>query len=196
MKKIKNHISSINTIYSEEWEKIMNMGKERRLKKEENLVQQDSIFNKEVFIKEGIMRAYILDDDGNEKSIAFFQEGEFMSTSTLRTKNGRSIHHYQAMCKTNLLLFEPKELRTFLSKNNALSAIGKAIKENEIERINNRDKCLLQVKARNKYLSFLKYYPNLEMYISQKHIASYLGITPVSLSRIKSGQRNSKTDNN
>lgn len=168
----------------------------RKLKKEEDLVKQDSIFNKEVFIEEGIMRACIIDDEGNEKSVAFFQAGEFMSTSTLRTKNGRSIHHYQAMCKTNVLLFEPQELRTFLSKNNALSAIGKAIKENEIERMNNRDKCLLQVKARNKYLNFLKYYPNLEMSISQKHIASYLGITSVSLSRIKSDLRNIKTDNN
>lgn len=189
-------MSYTNTIDSNQWKMIRSIGKVRKLKKEESLVQQGSIFNKEVFIEEGIMRGYIIDDEGNEKSVAFFQAGEFMSTTTLRTKNSMSMHHYQAMCKTNLLLFEPKELRAFLAKSDTLAKIGKAIKENEIERLNNRDNCLLQVKAKDKYLSFMKYYPNIEMLISQKHIASYLGITPVSLSRVKSSLKKSQSDNN
>ena len=191
MEKFREYINPINAMPPEEWEILQRMGKVKRLKKEENLIQQHSLFDEEVFIEIGIMRAYIIDDEGNEKSIAFFQAGEFMSTSTLRTKNGRSIHHYQAMCKTTLLLFKSKELKSFLSKNNFLSTIGRTIKEEQVERINNRDDCLLQIKAKNKYLNFLKYYPNLERYISQKHIASYLGITPVSLSRIKSSLRKS-----
>lgn len=180
----------------EEWNVIKNMGKSKSLKKEEHLIQQNSLFDKEVFIEKGIIRAYIIDDDGNEKSIAFYEEGRFMSTSTLRTINSKSLHNYQAICKTELILFNSNELKSFFTKNKYLSEIGSTIKEDEIKRQNNRDNCLLQVKGKNKYLNFLKYYPNIEILISQKHIASYLGITPISLSRIKSGLRKNKSDNN
>ena len=138
----------------EEWDIIKTMAELKVLKKEDSLIQQNAFFEKEVFIEKGIIRAYIIDDDGNEKSIAFYEEG-----------------------------------KSFFSNNNFLSEIGKTIKEGEIKRQNNRDNCLLQVKGRDKYLNFIKHYPNIELHISQKHIASYLGITPISLSRIKSNLR-------
>ncbi|GLR18228.1 Crp/Fnr family transcriptional regulator [Portibacter lacus] len=189
MEKFKEYINPFDKMIPEEWDIIKTMAELKVLKKEDSLIQQNAFFEKEVFIEKGIIRAYIIDDDGNEKSIAFYEEGKFMSTSTLRTLNGRSLHHYQAMCKTELILFNSNELKSFFSNNNFLSEIGKTIKEGEIKRQNNRDNCLLQVKGRDKYLNFIKHYPNIELHISQKHIASYLGITPISLSRIKSNLR-------
>ena len=149
------------------------------------ITRSNEWFKKEVFIEKGIVRGFIVDEDGNEKSTAFFEEGNFMSTSSLRNNQGRSIHNYQSLSSVHLLVFDVTPLREFFSQNKLLSRIGASIKEKEVLRMSERDKCLLQVTAKDKYVEFLKCYPTIERYISQKHIASYLGITPVSLSRVK-----------
>lgn len=184
MKNFQHYVRN-SLMTSEEWSLLRNLIDSHLLKKDKLIIRKNERFEKEIFIEKGVVRGFIIDDDGNEKSTAFFLEGEFMSTSALRTKEGKSLYYYQTMCDTNLLLFDSKKLKAFLSQSKFLSQIGKKIKEKEIDRLSNRDDCLLQVKAKDKYLKFLKFYPNLERYISQKHIASYIGITPVSLSRIK-----------
>lgn len=177
-----NIITSIN---KKEWSSITSIASTIYFKKGELVLRKGDRSDKEFFLEKGIVRGFIVDEGGNEKSIAFFQEGEFMSTKTLRTRKDVSLYSYQALCATKILLFDSGELKQLLSENKKLSEIGKEIKERELIRISNRDDCLMQVRAKEKYISFLKFYPNLEKQISQRYIASYLGITPVSLSRLK-----------
>jgi CRP-like cAMP-binding protein len=183
---LRNYLNQYNKLSQEEWEYLLSLSKDIILKKEEIIVRKNEHFDKEVFLLEGVVRGFLIDEKGNDKTVSFFANGNFMSIATLRNIAGRSIHNYQALCKTKLLIFDSQSLRDFFSGNELLNEIGKQIKQNEIERINARDKCLLQVNSSDKYSEFLRYYPTLEQFISQKHIASYLGITPVSLSRTKS----------
>ncbi|MCG8326276.1 MAG: Crp/Fnr family transcriptional regulator [Chitinophagales bacterium] len=187
----KHYTSQFGHISSQEWSQLINIATPITLKKEALITQSDERFNKEVFVEKGIIRGFIIDEAGNEKSTSFFIEGGFMSTTSLRNNNGHSLYNYQALCYSELLYFNAAEIRHFFSRNKVLTQIGKDIKEREIQRIRERDSCLLQTNAKDKYQAFISHYPNLESFISQKHIASYLGITPVSLSRIKSH----KTDN-
>jgi CRP-like cAMP-binding protein len=185
MTKLKDYIHHIGYLSEQEWLAIESVASLQQLGKEEVFVWEGDRCDKEVFVESGIVRGYRMDDDGNEKSTAFFQAGEFMSTSTLRTNNNCSLYSYQALCDTTIWLFTASQLKTILSQTKKLSALGKEIKEREINRLSNRDNCLMQVKATSKYLTFLAMYPHLESLISQRYIASYLGITPVSLSRLK-----------
>ena len=148
-----------------------------------------------MFLEEGIVRGFLIDEDGNEKSTAFFQQGEFVSMLALRTQNGFSLYNYQALSPVKLLLFDSKRLKRSLSESKTRIVLGKEIKERESRRLLDRDECLMQVKAAEKYRKFVGYYPSLEGKISQHYIASYLGITPVSLSRIKK-TLNTRTVNN
>lgn len=175
----------ITSVNEHEWASITNIGTTVHLKKDQIIFRKGDPNNKEVFLVNGIVRGFITDEDGNEKSTSFFEEGEFMSTRALRTKQSVSLYNYQALCRTKLLVFDSKQLKDLLSETKKLSEIGKAIKERELTRLMNRDDCLMQVKALDKYRKFITYYPNLERQISQRYIASYLGITPVSLSRLK-----------
>ena len=187
----KHYTSQFGHISPQEWSQLINIATPVTLKKEALITQSDERFNKEVFIEKGIIRGFIIDEAGNEKSTSFFIAGGFMGTTSFRNNNGRSLYNYQSLCHSELLYFNAAEIRHFFSKNKVLTQIGKDIKEREIQRIRERDSCLLQTSAKDKYQTFISHYPNLESFISQKHIASYLGITPVSLSRIKSR----KTDN-
>ncbi|MNE18529.1 Cyclic nucleotide-binding domain protein [compost metagenome] len=183
------------SINEEEWAYIATIGTTMHLKKDELIFRKGDYNNKEVFLENGIVRGFITDEEGNEKSTSFFEEGEFMSMQSLRTQKGVSIYNYQALCRTKLLVFDSKQLKDLLSQTNKLSEIGKAIKERELTRLMNRDDCLMQVKAIDKYQKFITFYPHLERQISQRYIASYLGITPVSLSRLKKSMI-VRTDNN
>jgi CRP/FNR family transcriptional regulator, anaerobic regulatory protein len=171
--------------HTKEWNSIRAIATEVKLKKETLFLGKGDRSDKEIFVESGIVRGFIVDESGNEKSTSFFRQGEFVSTNTLRTLHGISMYNYQALCPAVLLVFDSKELRQLLSETNSLTVLGKQIKERELMRLSNRDECLMEVKAANKYLKFIAFYPDLESRISQRHIASYLGITPVSLSRIK-----------
>lgn len=185
----------LKSINEDEWTSIKTIGTTIHLKKDEIIFRKGKRSDKEVFLENGIVRGFITDEEGNEKSTSFFEEGEFMSTCSLRTQQGVSIYNYQALCRTKLLVFDSKKLKDLLSETKKLSEIGKAIKERELTRLMNRDDCLMQVKAVDKYRKFSTFYPDLERQISQRYIASYLGITPVSLSRLKKSML-VQTDNN
>jgi CRP-like cAMP-binding protein len=185
----------LTCLNEEEWSSITDIGTRIHLKKDEIILRKGDKSNLEYFLENGIIRGFIIDESGNEKSTSFFEEGEFMSTQSLRTQKGVSFYNYQALCRTTLLAFDPMQLKNLLSETKKLIEIGKAIKERELTRLMNRDNCLMQVKALEKYQKFIEFYPNLERKISQRYIASYLGITPVSLSRIKKSTIR-QTDNN
>lgn len=185
----------LTSVHEDEWAAITSIGTPIHLKKDEIIFRKGDHNNKEVFLENGIVRGFITDEEGNEKSTSFFEEGEFMSTQSLRTQKGVSIYNYQALCRTKLWVFDSKQLKDLLSETKKLAEIGKAIKERELTRLMNRDECLMQVKAFDKYQKFIAFYPNLERQISQRYIASYLGITPVSLSRLKKSML-VQTDNN
>ena len=185
MKKFKQKINPGETLSLKENQLLEDLIEFRYLKKDELFIRKGQHLDSEIFIEKGIVRAFIVDDDGNEKTIAFFEEGEFMNSLTLRTSQWKSLHYYQALTCTTTIQLSSTNFKNFLSSNKQLSAVGKLIKEREVERLNKRDLCILQVRGVDKYLNFKKFFPNIEKDVSQKHIASYLGITPVSLSRLK-----------
>lgn len=193
---LRAYLESLIALSPEEWAGIELCTEQRILKKGEVLVRENSVFQQEVFIEKGVIRAFLIDNEGNEKSTAFFQEMNFMSTNTWRSRKGRSIYAYQALCPSDLVLFDADGLKSILSKSNKLISLGKILKEKEIDRMNLRDECLLQVKALDKYTKFRACYPGIENSISHLHIASYLGITPVSLSRIRKKMREAQAVNN
>lgn len=185
MQNIKQYFSSIKTSKNIEWSFICELGTIEIIQPGTLVITKDELNYNEIFIEKGVLRSYLIDDEGNEKNIAFFDSEQFISQNTLRTKNAHSLYYYESITNSKIITFNSKKLKALLSSTKGLSVIGKHIKDLEIDRISKRELCLSQKKARDKYQYFLKHYPNLEKVVSQKHIASYLGITPVSLSRIK-----------
>lgn len=153
--------------------------------KQDFIVMQDVPFQSEVFVVEGTIRAFTIDEAGHEKTTAFYQSLEFMSISTLRNQNGCSISTYQALSKTVVFFLHTASFISLLSSHPELRALVTYAKEFEKSRVRSRDECLMQVNGREKYRAFTLRYPTLEEKIPHYYIASYLGLTPVSLSRIR-----------
>jgi CRP-like cAMP-binding protein len=193
---LKNYIENLVSLNQDEWEQIEACGETITLGKTDILINANSRFKKEVFVQKGVVRAFIVDNDGNEKTTAFFRKNEFISMNSFRSKNGLSLYTYQALNPTSLILINTDKFSILLNQLEKLKRLVKEVKGKETIRLSNRDECLLQVRAEEKYIKFRQFYPNIESDIAHHYIASYLGITPVSLSRIRKKLGISETINN
>jgi CRP-like cAMP-binding protein len=191
MNKLKDFLLELGNLSFEEWELLASMGGKLQVKKAQTFLYSMQSTLYEVFLLKGTVRAYLIDETGNDKTIAFYQEGAFMSTHTLRTLNGNSIANYETLEESELVLFKSADLKVFFSQSPLLQHLGCTVKEEEKRRLANRDETLLPHGNLEKYKKFQKFYPGLEDKISHKYIASYLGMTPVSLSRIRRSIRTS-----
>ena len=167
------------------WQDLKNISAVRRYSRRHFLVREGETFGQEVFILEGILRAFTLDEEGFERTTAFYQPHQFMGISTLRNQAGLSAATYQSLTDSILVYVNSDGLRSLLDTRPALVELAAFVKQQEIERLKKRDSCLMQPSGLEKYKKFRVQYPKLEDEIPHYTIASYLGITPVSLSRAR-----------
>jgi CRP-like cAMP-binding protein len=92
---------------------------------------------------------------------------------------------FQALTKCTLLRFSYRKFKGLFEKHRCLESFMLCIMEQLWIKKERHDICMVTNDATTNYLIFRKEYPDLENKIPQYHIASYLGITPIQLSRIR-----------
>ncbi len=157
----------------------------RYLKAGEHFLPFGRISNEIAFVESGILRIYALDDQGNEVTKYFVRENQFTTDLESYYANAPSQNAIQAVLNAqvytihkdaiNALVQEVPNYFLFLKSLIEVQLLNK-IKDNDF--LNFGD-------AKTKYLEFLNRYPELALNVPQVHIASYLKITPQSLSRIR-----------
>jgi CRP-like cAMP-binding protein len=180
-----SYVKTIETITHADSEAILSLIKLKSYKKDHILIREGELSNNEFFITEGIVKALFIDEQGNEKITAFYPGQNFIGTNALRTKQNKSIYTFQTLTKTTTLIFNSLHFMDLIKDSPKLMSLASEVKELEISRQNRRERTLMQVHASDKYEQFIEDYPNLEEIVPHYNIASYLGITPVTLSRIK-----------
>jgi len=172
-------------ITRKDWEMIVPMVHERDLKKGDFLEREGDIPDKVGFIAAGTCRYFCLSCSCDEKTIVFRGRGSFISAFTSHLENRRSKLSIQALEETILLYITIKDYETLLRYSDfwryfAWKQGMEVIIEKETREIE-----ILAHDAETKYKRFRKQFPGLENRINHYHIASYLGITNVTLSRIR-----------
>jgi len=156
----------------------------KEFRKNEIIMQQGFPTKGEWFVEEGFIGSFLTNTEGEENCHAFFPQGTFLTVHTLRTQNERSLYCYRALEPSMMIQIDGALLMDLIEKTPDFLPLMKQVKEEETERIRNREKCLLPSSAAKKWKIFSQLYPQYTDRISHYHIASYLGITPVTLSRI------------
>ncbi len=139
----------------------------------------------EVFLLKGILRGFYRSYEGSEINVSFFQDGSVLPPHYIRTKNQLSLLNIQALTEVTLAEFNAETFTSLRYKHPCLMKYGNRVVEQELEYKTRREIFLLTKSAEEKYRVFREIHPGLENKIPQYHIASYLGITPVSLSRLR-----------
>lgn len=137
------------------------------------------------FIQQGVFRHYVIDDKGNEKTTDFCIEGEFTGATDPFKPEINDKYWIEALTESKIITFSSRDLLNYLEKNREIGDVLSKIMLPLLVQKNEREIDLLTKDALGKYRSFLERFPSLEGKINQYYIASYLGISPETLSRIR-----------
>lgn len=183
---LKTVVSSYYPLSEEAWLALESCTQIRGIAKGEVLYPLAKVPTSFAFIHKGLMRAYVTDEEGNEFNKNFFAEGRFPGCMTALLKNEPSLMVIEALETCEIVEINFAKFRQALFANSELMAYhihyleSHWLLEKEPKEIG-----YLQFEAKQRYLEFINKYQALLPRLAQYHIASYLGITPTQLSRIK-----------
>lgn len=150
------------------------------------LVQEGERNSNFYIISKGIWRGHYL-NDGVDVSVWFASEGEAIFSSWGYIENTPSLVSIEAMCDSELYGISKAKLESFYASSAELANFGRRLFEQQFLGLENWIISGGSPRAKERYLTLLEKNPELLQYVPLKHIASYLWITPQSLSRIRAG---------
>jgi CRP-like cAMP-binding protein len=143
----------------------------------------------EYFVLSGIVKSFVGDAEGREVTLAFHVGPCAITPSIARVADGRSRVSCVAMTPARVAGFSSATLMDCMLRNPSIQRWGDTVLRNELVRRADREWALAVLSAAERLLQFRRDYPRLEDLVAHHHIASYLGITPVTLSRIRAQMR-------
>lgn len=135
-------------------------------------------------IIEGLVRGYYINENGIEVTKCFSYEKCFFGSECYRT-NRQSTFYVECMEQCKCIKIPYAFVREIITQDSKLKEYIQVKYFEEVEKLENRAKNLLLLSAEERYLAFKKEYALIHHRIPLKYIASYMGIKPGSLSRIR-----------
>jgi CRP-like cAMP-binding protein len=142
------------------------------------------------FLISGLCRLYYLDAAGTEWTKSFCLAGSVVAAYSALLRGEPSRLFIEALEPSTFLVAEYAAYQTVTSEHPCWQIVHRKLAEDLFIKKEQRESQLLLDDAPTRYQHFLAEYPGLEARVKQYHIASYLGITPVSLSRIRAQRLN------
>ncbi len=137
------------------------------------------------FVNGGLLRMYYTTPEGKELNKSFVLENQFAAAYSAWLSNTPARFTIQAMEDTTLLVASLDQVTEMFGRATCWERLGRLLVEQLYQRKEQREAEFLLDDAETRYRTFQQRYPGLEQRITQYHVASYLGITPVALSRIR-----------
>ncbi len=159
--------------------------KVRRLLPRQYLVQQGDICQFESYVCKGFLRSFYVDERGNDHTLHFALEDWWITDSTSLHLQTPALRNIVALEASTLLQIEKHDLEQLYRDVPAFERFWRIMEQKggiaQDQRILNS----LSMSGAERYEALIGRYPTLEQRMPQRHIASYLGITPVFLSQIR-----------
>ncbi len=185
MDKLKEYLNKIIRFSEEEMELFISLFSEKHLKKNEYLAKEGEYSTKLFFLNKGVIRAFYRNNEGNEYSKTFFTNSNFVAAYSSLVTGQKSLINIQCLTDCNLLVANFKHLTKLYDQSQNFERLARKLAETKFAIKEKREIELVTLDASERYEIFRKEHPSLENLIPQYHIASYLGITPTQLSRIR-----------
>jgi CRP-like cAMP-binding protein len=185
LKKFKSIVNKMVSVPEGEWEHFVQHLSERTFEKNEYLVRAGDVVNNFYFIIKGLVRFFYCTEDGKEFNKHFAMENGFAGSFHSLILHEPCGFFIQALEKTGTIVLPNRVLNEFYDRHACWERLGRKNAEKLALIKEAREKELLLDSLEIRYRRFLKEFPGLADRIPQYHIASYLGVTDVALSRIR-----------
>ena len=183
--KLSAFIQSVFSMPSIKTEEIVSLFKEKELAKNEFLLKEGRICTVYCFVDNGFLRAYTHDVEGNDITTAFYKENQVVCELFSFFKKVPSRENIQAITDCKLLYITFEELQNVFHNMPEFREFGRTILVNAYAQLKQRMLAMIQETAEQRYAYLLQTNPDIFQHVPLKNIATYLGITDTSLSRIR-----------
>lgn len=183
--KLSTYLTSNTDINILALENCLLQQKRKIFKKGDFLLQEGEICKHSFFVEKGLLRMYTIDAKGKEHILQFAPEGWFMADHDSFYYSKPTQFYIQALEDTEVHLLDELFFTELSKSNPEFSSFNTRLLHNHISQLQKRIIQLISYSAEDRYLSFTTVYPDLMLRVPQIMVASYLGITPESLSRIR-----------
>lgn len=137
------------------------------------------------FVEKGVLRSFTTDETGKEHIIQFGSENWFVTDRSSAYFHEPSDFSIEAIEETTVVLIDASFISNASGMYPSFMHFNEKALQNHIRQLQKRINLLLSATAEARYLDFIRLYPDLTLRVPQWMIASYLGITPESLSRVR-----------
>ena len=185
MEDLINKIKTSLHLSSEAEEFLYSISKEKTLPKGEVLIRQGQIVKKTFFVTSGCLRSYCVDKNGKEHTLLFAIKDWWISDYIAIHTDELASLTIECLTESKVIEFNAKELDKIHARFPEFESYQRHNLERHVVSLHKRILNQLQLTAPERYDLFLEQYPDIEQHTRNFHIASYLGITQQSLSRIR-----------
>lgn len=185
MEELINKIKASIALSLEAEEYLFSISKERAVPKGEALIRQGQAVTKTFFVTDGCLRSYCIDKNGKEHTLQFAIKDWWISDFIAIFNNELATLTVECIKDSNIIEFSAQKLDGIHALFPEFEAFQRKNLERHVVSLHKRILNQLQLTAPERYDLFLEQYPDIEQYTPNYHIASYLGITQQSLSRIR-----------
>jgi len=182
---LRTHTEKRVQLTDEEFEMINKFFVPKKLRKKQFLLHEGEVCKNIGFVNSGCLREYTIDNKGSEHIIQFAIEDWWISDPNSFLSGLPSTYNIDALEDSEVLLLEKSARDKLLDSCPKMERFFRILIEANFVSTQRRITDSLSISAEERYLKFIKTYPKLIEQVSQNQIASYLGITPQSLSRIR-----------
>jgi len=185
MEKLFHNIEKHISLKEEEKEYLLSLIKIRRLKRKEFLIRQGGTCTSIYFVNQGSLRCFFMNEESKESSIMFAFPGWWITDMRCFIQGLPSDTSIQALEQAEIAEITKSDYETLFTKIPSFERLFRILMQNAYIREQTRVFEHMTCSAEERYNRFIGKYPKIEQLITQKHIASYLGITPEFLSYLK-----------
>ena len=164
---------------------LLGIFKPRQIRKEDYFLRSGEPSTEVGFILNGVFRSFYIDQNGNDVTKYFYMKNEILLSYYAYLTHSESKYSIQALEDSDILAAPVSEFEKAVEGNYRLLLFYKKMVDGMLVKKENHASSFTLLSSEQRYQQFLAAYPGIEKCVRQHQIASYLGITPVTLSRIR-----------
>lgn len=185
MENFKNYLQKNAGLAEPEFKTLTQSLRTEQIDKGALLLRQGEICSYAIFVEKGLLRSYTIDEAGKEHIIQFASENWIITDRSSTYFNEGSDFYIDAIESTTAVFLDRSFIDRASELSNAFRQFNEKALHNHIRHLQKRITLLLSATAEQRYLNFIRLYPDLTLRVPQWMIASYLGVAPESLSRVR-----------
>lgn len=164
---------------------LISKAKRKSYAPSEYLIEEGTLKRELFFIRKGLVRSFAVDEKGDEITVGLNWENQPIASPDTILFDQASRYYFQAIEQTEVLYMDYDLVQTIISKNPKLEQNRKYILQKMLKQAYTRIESFVLYSPEQRYIRFVQSNPDIVNRVPDKYIANVLGITPVSLSRIR-----------